>query len=634
MPGGEKLRGKKRRKRRYHGNQFDKKRVCTNESTVPDLAVYKHDKEELITESGDAKDVTTPTCSEKKLFNVYNLPCDSSSSSSSESESSDSGEEDEEDGDVEIDDRLEGYRLIDVNILNRNIAAQLSCKFCGQDVSLHEIGRAGLASEFSFQCENKRCNSQQPFLSCPPIEAGNLQISSVNRRACFAMRCLGGGLAELETFCGVMNMPHPVRKTSNNKIQRTVMEAATKVQRSSMKAAAEIEHAMAECTEDPIRDIDVSLDGTYLTRGHTSLIGVSVAIGCVTGKVLDNDVLSKSCKSCDYWGRQDPSSQKYQEWKASHGPKCTKTHEGSSGSMESKIACDVFARSVDLYNLRYTRFIGDGDVNSFKKVCEAKPYGDTPITKIECVGHVQKRMGTRLRNLKNTMKGRKLEDGKTLGGKGRLTDEEIGKIQQYYGNAIRENKGDLVKMREAVWAVYFHKRSSDKNPMHHFCRDWCPFLQAEKANKLHEYHHKGLPECVMDAVKPIFKDLSNTELLRRCLDGYTQNANESLNHLIWKYCPKTRLHGIDVVRTALAIATSTFNDGADSLRKILEAMGISAGTFTREFLANKDALRVKTARHQAKKASKEFRRAQRLKRLGREEEMAAVEGNPYVPGGY
>ena len=29
------------------------------------------------------------------------------------------------------------------------------------------------------------------------------------------MRCAGGGAAELETFCGVMNLPHPVRKKTS-----------------------------------------------------------------------------------------------------------------------------------------------------------------------------------------------------------------------------------------------------------------------------------------------------------------------------------------------------------------------------------------------------------------------------------
>ena len=42
------------------------------------------------------------------------------------------------------------------------------------------------------------------------------------------------------------------------------------------------------------------------------------------------------------------------------------------------------------------------------------------IKKLECVGHIQKRMGNRLRNLRKSLKGTKLSDGKGIAGKGRL----------------------------------------------------------------------------------------------------------------------------------------------------------------------------------------------------------------------
>ena len=80
------------------------------------------------------------------------------------------------------------------------------------------------------------------------------------------MRCAGGGHAEHQTFCGIMNLPHPVRKHSNNTIQKTVEKAATDVQKNSMKKAAETEYALAGATQTPVRDIDVSLEGTYMTR--------------------------------------------------------------------------------------------------------------------------------------------------------------------------------------------------------------------------------------------------------------------------------------------------------------------------------------------------------------------------------
>ena len=79
------------------------------------------------------------------------------------------------------------------------------------------------------------------------------------------------------------------------------------------------------------------------------------------------------------------------------------------------------------------------------------PYGlDNPVIKLNCVVHVQKRLGTALRNLKTQYKGQKLSDGKTIGGTGRLTDQIINSLQNYYGDAIRQHKVDLHAMVHIV----------------------------------------------------------------------------------------------------------------------------------------------------------------------------------------
>ena len=86
---------------------------------------------------------------------------------------------------------------------------------------------------------------------------------------------------------------------------------------------------------------------------------------------------------------------KYRRWRASHDNACTQNHDGSSGTMEKDLVRDIFCSSEDKYNLRFTSFIGDGDSKSFKTVQDAQPYGsDIPVEKIECVGLIQKRMGT------------------------------------------------------------------------------------------------------------------------------------------------------------------------------------------------------------------------------------------------
>ena len=577
----------------------------------------------------------TPTRSQIKIEELYKAMQDSDDES--DNQTADSDEDDFMNEDIITDDKLEGSRIVDMGIFGRNLSSQLVCRHCHCDVQLMEVKRQGLGSEYAFHCSNKNCNEQNSFPSCNKIPVGNSSVNSVNRRAVLAMRSIGGGRADLQTFCGIMDLPPPVHASSYNRVNKTLHDSACSVQAASMQRAAKIEREMAEPIEgEAVRDIDVSVDGTWMTRGHSSKVGVTSLIGCVTGKVLDAGVLSKTCKSCDFYSKKDKTSEEYRQWDAKHRPECTKTHTGSAGGMEAKIATTLFGHSVEKYQLRYARFIGDGDTNSFKSVFESKPYGDQLLVeKIECVGHVQKRMGTRLRKLKSSLSGKTLADGKSIGGRGRLTKEQIDSIQSYYGYAIRNNKNDLVKMREAVWGIFFHKGSSDEEPVHHFCKEACPYKQAEAEGRLATYKHTNtLPKAVMTEIKPVFKDLANTQLLKKCLEGYTQNANESLNNLIWKYCPKTKNHGLVVVETATALAVCIFNDGAVSLIKILEEMGLSAGKFCREFCEQKDVLRVLNAERRANEHSLVARRARRKARLAQEDQQEEAEGFPYQAGGH
>ena len=65
-------------------------------------------------------------------------------------------------------------------------------------------------------------------------------------------------------------------------------------------------------------------------------------------------------------------------------------------------------------------------------------------------------MGSRLRKLKSMKKG-SLSDGKILGGKGRLTEQMINKLQNYFGIAIRQCAGKTVfETKKAIGAVLFH----------------------------------------------------------------------------------------------------------------------------------------------------------------------------------
>ena len=66
------------------------------------------------------------------------------------------------------------------------------------------------------------------------------------------------------------------------------------------------------------------------------------------------------------------------------------------------------------------------------------------MVKEDCIGHIQKRMGSALRRLVVEYKGKFLSDSK-ISGTGRLTKKVIDKLQNYYGMAIRSNVRDLLE---------------------------------------------------------------------------------------------------------------------------------------------------------------------------------------------
>ncbi|GFY02916.1 uncharacterized protein TNCV_3507961 [Trichonephila clavipes] len=132
----------------------------------------------------------------------------------------------------------------------------------------------------------------------------------------------------------------------------------------------------------------------------------------------------------------------------------------------------IFQRSLSHRSVRYTSYIGDSSHLLLHPIRMEKI---SQFQKLNVLDMFKKEWEL-LRKLKQMSS--KLSDGK-FGGKGRLTDRMIDLITTYYGNAIRQNKTCLSDMRKAVWAVSFHIRSNDEEPLHSFCpvgpNSWCKY---------------------------------------------------------------------------------------------------------------------------------------------------------------
>ena len=102
--------------------------------------------------------------------------------------------------------------------------------------------------------------------------------------------------------------------------------------------------------------------------------------------------MSKSCQKSVENVFHGGKKKGTQEWWERHQHQCHSNFEGSSGAMDTAGCVAIFYRSVEQYGLRYIEFLGDGDSKAFNRVTEKEVYKDVKISKLECVGHVQKRI--------------------------------------------------------------------------------------------------------------------------------------------------------------------------------------------------------------------------------------------------
>ena len=509
-----------------------------------------------------------------------------------------------------------GLKIQDFKLLGEAFSAAAVCRACKKSKSKIQLvqknyERAGLAESLALRCPN--CDNEIAFSTSQKVSGNKGGRFEVNKRSVYASH---SGRAHLAKFCGTMGLQQPVTTAAFNETLKEIEVAAVSEAMACMKDASarlkevvlndDLNRAEVDIVDGgkELVNVAVTVDGTWQKRGHTSKVGVVFVASVDTGEVLDFEVLSHICQTCT-WHKNHLSVHEFEKWFEKHRDSCEVNHKGSSGDMENKGAILIFGRSIESRGLRYTEFVGDGDSSCFGKVSEAmkNQYGESyTVTKEECVGHIQKRMGTALTEYKKGMKGKKLADEKTVGGAGRLTQEVIKRIQNYYGFAIRKNKGNLEGMQENIKAIQHHVIQNPQETLeeqHRFCPKsedtWCRFWK-DKINNTNDYKEdQRLPTVFMLELEPIFKRLSNDDLLKRCLKGLTQNQNESINSILWSKISKARYCGKRRIMIAACETTCTANTGAATKSSILQRLGITPGRNTISSFRNEDSSRLKSA---------------------------------------
>ncbi|XP_075550753.1 uncharacterized protein LOC142584524 [Dermacentor variabilis] len=211
------------------------------------------------------------------------------------------------------------------------------CKTCSGGIKVVRDEREyGLAVKLHLVCDN--CDKTSSAWSSPRVD-GTQKVNPfiVNVLAARAMQATGNRQTALNDVFAAMNVSHRGlhTKTWQAYVKTKLTPAANRAaQKLVSKCAQSVRDLYAELHVSNPGNIAVSYDGSWMTRGHSSHVGVGTVIELFSGLVLDYVVLSNYCAGCESGPKEgDPS---YETWAASHV--CQKNTTKKAGEMEVEAA--------------------------------------------------------------------------------------------------------------------------------------------------------------------------------------------------------------------------------------------------------------------------------------------------------
>ena len=197
----------------------------------------------------------------------------------------------------------EGNVIVSLISLNKFIA-QFKCLLCKNSKTMYTkvCCTKGLANQIDVRC--RLCEeSVTKWWTSETSGTGKSQFYTINRDTVFASLAMGMGAEKSKNFCEYLNLSalhHRAFQIHANSIYNLNDE----VRRVLFQKSADIvrkEHlALDSRPEDgnETLNIAVSYDGSWLTRGHTSLVGLGCIIDVLTGLVIDSHVMNSYCQVC------------------------------------------------------------------------------------------------------------------------------------------------------------------------------------------------------------------------------------------------------------------------------------------------------------------------------------------------
>ena len=142
----------------------------------------------------------------------------------------------------------------------------------------------------------------------------------------------------------------------------------------------------------------------------------------------------------------------------------------------------------------------------------------------------------------------------------------------------------------------------------------------------------GLPLQVIKEIKPIFVDLADEKLLKRCLDCKIQNQNECFNGYVWRQLPKDTYVGLQTFEFGLYDAVAVYNIGREATLRTFDHLKIPRGKYTISGCSQRNKTRLYFAEYKNKNSSKQSRKIIPGNKKAKTDKLLVKEGKTYGAG--
>ena len=176
-----------------------------------------------------------------------------------------------------------------------------------------------------------------------------------------------------------------------------------------------------------------------------------------------------------------------------------------------------------------------------------------------------------------------------------------GQIASYYRHAVQRHPGDVPAIILAINAIPLHLSATDANAEHnhrlcpHSADSWCRYQAAKMSNLPLPRHPNHLGKEAFQLIQELFTDFgyNSPEFLEKISGGRTSNHNESIHSLLFTMVHKTDAIGMDVMKLGSALAVIRYNEGFESIKRLLIKLGLEVLPRMEENLSALDSVREK-----------------------------------------